>query len=981
MATSPELMKKADIAVEAGASLRDIDKITKGNLDIRESGEPTKTIPYGQEFDDGRILDIYGDWQLAETPEAAVRNPGPLVTPETQRKMESMSLEELINSVPDEDKSLMGTVNDYAGQITGGIFSTVGLQSSLAKVGLVAEPGSRESIAEKFFFYGGQAASLAYGGALALGKAGVGGFSKAVETVSRQVAMSRSAAVLSTGQKVGYEATTGLRAGLSAAGEAYVRQMHTAPIGMLGVEGLAGGASMVTMEEMSKRYPNSPIGNTFASFGAGMAAGTAPSMIALAPTAAIARFITNASVQVTNNFRGKTPRIGKFTEKSVKKSIGKRVGDTGPQILERANAANVSLEVKKLMNVGELSGDQALLGLEADLALHSADLSVARKKRFLAIDEQIRKGIDDVADLEKVGPADVRDYMDSLVETRIQLAVERFHQTIEGLGPKVGQVEASRLAKVELDKALKAAHDQERVLWEAVPETSVLATPKNAQDELFMILSDMSVNRSKNSKELVNATVRRLLGDVDRNGDFVPGKLDDLTTVEELISLRSKIVHTRREEKAKDVPRGEVISILNRLDEAILKDFDVISPDASDSYNIARGFSRDIADRFNKGEVGKILGMNIKGDVGVADDFILEGVGTAALAGRKRVSDLLRAMERTGNDEAMKGYIAEYMKDQFIRDVGDANSFDPDKAVKWVASRREILDFMPELRRDFLRATNTGKIMRDEEVYRTSSESTAAVFLNAPPGKEVSKILDAKDPAKAVDEFVDLLKTDTSGQALAGGRKAYVDELINRSLGEARDIEDGGHFISGTKFYDQLNSPGVRRTINKVFNKDQRNRLWQIAEEMRLSEKSRKAAATGQSVAADPTGLLIDLVLRVAPAQVGRMVAARTGGGTVQTPSIFMGYMQRLRDKGLDPARAIIIDAVTNPDESLMRSILMDAKLSGRPQMDAAKARIGLWILNTAKEAGIDSIDGSAPSDSGMSEEERINKELEGLFR
>jgi hypothetical protein len=94
---------------------------------------------------------------------------------------------------------------------------------------------------------------------------------------------------------------------------------------------------------------------------------------------------------------------------------------------------------------------------------------------------------------------------------------------------------------------------------------------------------------------------------------------------------------------------------------------------------------------------------------------------------------------------------------------------------------------------------------------------------------------------------------------------------------------------------------------------------------------------------------MVSLVARLLAAQTGRVVASRMGGGTVQTPGIFVGKAREVLERlSVDPAARLVADAVQ--DATLFRALMTRTR---RPEQAArVRRRLDAWLAGVLQESG-----------------------------
>jgi len=184
--------------------------------------------------------------------------------------------------------------------------------------------------------------------------------------------------------------------------------------------------------------------------------------------------------------------------------------------------------------------------------------------------------------------------------------------------------------------------------------------------------------------------------------------------------------------------------------------------------------------------------------------------------------------------------------------------------------------------------------------------------------------------------------SDPAGRTMVMGgfRQSLVDSLINEAT-SSRGI------VGGSALKTILDNPRTKAQLMEGLTADQRRRLNQFRNDALQRERIEEArpSAAGLIRANDP--LWAQIASRVGFAELGRRVSRGMGGGTIQTPGIFVSLGNTLRDRGLDPARGIVRDAILG-DEELLKALLSKEVIKvDSPQYN----KIYAWFLNTGTQA------------------------------
>lgn len=665
--------------------------------------------------------------------------------------------------------------------------------------------------------------------------------------------------------------------------------------------------------------------------GAGVA-GAVPAVMALSKVSVVGQAVRS----MVNSFKP-TGVIGPGGARAAAR-VQRAVPDVDT-MLGRAGSANVIPEAR--LTLGERAEEPGLLSLERSVVESSDELKQESQKRFAEINSIIRSSIKTV-EPEEASLDDARAYLDNLVAERMRIAQVKVDEHIASLGPRATSEDANRLARVEIGRAYDAALEQERVLWDAVDE-ALPAPPSNTVRLYQEITRQLQENRVTAAGRHMPEQLKRFLGHVSPEGEFVPGSLSDGATVGELKELRSTLLQISRFERAKPVPNRRKISIVSQLEGELLKDLEAANPD-DEALTVARAFSADLNNRFRKGSVGDLLGFSVEGAEAINPGLTLERtVGKAGMAGAMATDDLIRAVERTGNQTAFRAHVEDFLSDEFLRVTQRNGDFNAAAAQRYLSDRQDVLARFPELRRKFERALAVGSEAVVAKDILNPQVSAAAVVLKSPPGQEIDKLVRSPKPGESALEVKRLLETDETGRALPGMRQAFSEWLIGKSSKQALDANDTP-FISGADIQDLMTHPGVKQVMDVLFTPTQMKRWEQIKNTALRIDRARKANEAAEGIIGDREGIVVEAARRIAAAATFRHIGAAIGSpNTVQIPSIGVKLSERMRQLGIDPARKLIIDAVTAPDDTLLRALLT-APTAQKSVLKQAQNRINAWV-------------------------------------
>ena len=335
----------------------------------------------------------------------------------------------------------------------------------------------------------------------------------------------------------------------------------------------------------------------------------------------------------------------------------------------------------------------------------------------------------------------------------------------------------------------------------------------------------------------------------------------------------------------------------------------------------------------------------------MASSLTLEStVGTGGPRAAVETDALLNAVRRNGDEVTMRGFIADFLVDDFKRQAVSENVIDPKAAARWMSENQDVMARFPELRRDISEAIKTGGALTDTQRIADPRVSRAAVFINAPPGEEIERVLNTARPREAMAELVKLVRQDPTGKAERGLKAAFFEMLLGKSTvkGGTKSLDVNEiPFISGARLTEEMNRNTTLEGMRGLFSSDEFIRLNKIRETALLLDKARLSPKSAEGIIGDQPGKLMEIVARIGGAQLGRVIAGKTGGGTVQTPGILSAHVRKLLQSGIqDPTARLLTDSIF--DEGLFKALLIDQ--SSAASRKATQARINAWAIDVLRQ-------------------------------
>lgn len=676
---------------------------------------------------------------------------------------------------------------------------------------------------------------------------------------------------------------------------AFNREMVNAPVRSAGIEA-AAAAGVGTARHAAEQGNMSPGGQMLAETAGGvLGAATGTGAMALA---------RNSPSLVT--LRGIKRMVFPFTEAGGFERASTRI----QELIQDPNRAIASIEDLKGTNLrpSAASGEPGLMALEQAVLRDRPELA----DDFSAQTSEAVKGL--VDSIKKSGSTKTtqqfirakRDRLFSALDARIDKASQEAVQAAGRARADVPPEQFSILVRERIESALADAKAQEAMLWQAVPQDAIIPV-KNLKSKYLQLLETLPQAQKS---------------DMPSDAVAIEG-MGNSNVLMELDGLYKRLGEVGRAARSAD--QFNKARITDELRDAILEDM-ANAPDSSikESIETARRFSRQVADRFRKGPVGKILGYDIKGGASVADELTLpKTAGRPGVYGKLGVDAVAKATDY--DVEALAG-VQDYLKAQFTKAAIEEGAVNPQKAQTWLKNNREALDAFPHLKSQFETARTTEDVARRVKTraeslrrkFQRPEVSATARFLNADVGKEIESVLSAPDPGTTMKR---LMAGASRNQEAADGMKAGLSEwLINQSVQGATVDAFGAPVINGAKMKLMLKSDRVRPALEAVFSADELKDMERAAEALSLVGRQKQARAGNLQISNDAPGSIISIIARVAGAKLGAMLSGNPGA-SIQAAQIGSSRMQKLLNSlTADKATQVIVDAMRDPE--LMKALV-----------------------------------------------------------
>ena len=597
-----------------------------------------------------------------------------------------------------------------------------------------------------------------------------------------------------------------------------------------------------------------------------------------------------------------------------------------------------------------------------------------------------------------------RDLFLEMVTARFKIAKAKADETIKKSGAKIDKQAANRIARRELDSALDDMKKQEDEIWALVDDTSTIQqdTGKHFESAEGMNFVEVITNPLINAwRTLLKEKTRvddpgdflftgrgskdlyKELGSYDGKGNWIKGSMEKNETLKILQVLRSRMLEELRGEKSK-LNSGNKRRIFGKLQNAILKMFEAEEHTINMKINHDTGeftatqperqllkalsVSRMLNDKFNKGEIAKILGSSRDGSFKTEEALTLKNLIGKGLDPETRavnLEKLLKAIERektpglsitkTAGEadpdpfsiapvtEAVKAYI----KHEFFKNFVFDGEVTRKSAMKWMTDNRDTLKQIPGLKKELTSVIETGEVSSLMEsqhkvinnLLHDPQRSTAIYLIEHDPMAlynrkgQFTNLTEVRFN-KEIDKAIGKAAGDKSGDATEGLQQSVFDWVLEKSYltgGESSKAISATEqsFFSGFQMSRILADPKNKYIFDNILTPDQRIRMEIIRKTAKEVDAIRLTTGLKEDdIMTDTPGWILQMLGKVGGAGFGRWFQKKfMGGGTVQTPGAFSSRFGAIM-KGMthDYGKQLLIKAATSDDPALLIALLQRIK-------------------------------------------------------
>ena len=654
-----------------------------------------------------------------------------------------------------------------------------------------------------------------------------------------------------------------------------------------------------------------------------------PSVIVLGE---LAGGFTFPAVTAVSRFAGK-PVVSKiketiipFTKAGAEPRAARRLQDLVPD----PQAAAAKIDPDSPISPARQTGDQRLIALERVVLEQNPELEAKFTQELNgALDAARQQAISFGGEnrLRSVLESG-QQHLTELVNLRAAKAAQSAQAKINELGGKATPRDISRIARKELDSALKDVRAQEADLWGSINKKAA-ANFNNTKDALNVIKSETG--------ELVPSRVPAWIGKA--------AGTDKAVTFNDLQQVRTRVLADARQARANN--KFDKARVLNNIAEGLLDDMSAVK---DPNVNAARAFSRQLNQKFNEGAVGGLLSRGADRGAGIASADTLNKIFSGATPATN-VKAFLNASPESSPQ------LQQFLKSGFVKSSTKGGVFNQAKSQAQIdkLESQGMFEIFPNMKDELLGVGTAFKNADDlaqraatvterggSRLAHDSNKSLAGILLDAEPGQEMSALLRAEKP----EQLAATLKRrmGNNQNAVKGLKTSFVESLFTEAstTGATGEVEVSGQQLARL-FNENL---GVAKALG--MNGGEITRMRAITKQMIQAQE--KAGGGIGAILEDKPAALMTFIARVAGAQVGQKISSGgigsalviAGEGSTQARNI----LQKLTT---NEAQKLVIAAQSDP--VLYKALLTRTDQAQKEIFDATQI-IESWLIGAGVESG-----------------------------
>jgi hypothetical protein len=534
------------------------------------------------------------------------------------------------------------------------------------------------------------------------------------------------------------------------------------------------------------------------------------------------------------------------------------------------------------------------------------------------------------------------------VKERADRAIEEADRAIAQVDSGASPRDISRVERERLETALNEARKEESRIWGEIDQNAPAqaTNTRKAYDDLKAAESEVTFGRN------VPEDIDTLLARAD----------EGVLTLKDLQSIRSELNDQIRSFRADG--QWNKARILGKFLDSLLDDMAEVD---SAGIDAARSFSRQLNDKFTKGEVGRILKYEESGVRAVDAPETL-----FALFSGKNVSRGIRQFVEASPES--RDSLAEFVGNRYILQVVKSDgSVDRGQAKRAIDTLRKqgVFEEFPELEGQLQNAVTSSQksanlakraqIVKQRggaRLERGSNESLASSYLKGEVGKEAGTLLKAKNPTQIARKLRSAMRGDENAEK--GLRQSFANALWESAKGPL-DEKSALPTYKPAEFRAMV-AKHIETMRALGFSEDHIQLIRQFGSTLRQAT-AKPEGQMSEELMTDIPGKIINKLSRVLGARAANWLHSLTGGTGagpgLQTAQIGAASAQEIAS-GLrvDPAEMILRDAMNDP--SLMKALLLRDNASPAAKKRAIE-RLNLWAAGVGIKGIADFDEEEAP--------------------
>lgn len=712
--------------------------------------------------------------------------------------------------------------------------------------------------------------------------------------------------------------------GLQNAISNYGRVFRSRPGATISGESFIGGVAGASGFTLERAYPNLPGARIIGELGGGLGAGYVPHALKHIP-----------SLQIFNSLKNRVaPSAARQRAADILAS-----GD-------RQNALRALQEAEELSPGAEISTftrtespvysafEKAIIN-GAEEGNLSERLANSIEQTNAAIRNDLTFGGASEQDISNLFENQVQLFRD-LLDARMQVAASRANTAIHRVQPQDVREAIEPVVRDELSLALRQAREFEEELYKAIDQENIVNVniSKIARSQADESLATAQKGNMPNAARFLDPESSAYIG--------------DQTSIFEIRGIQSELRAEARAARAGDNPNFQRARLAEEIADSITEDIANIYVDSAEENTVATAvaFSRELNQRFNQGDVARVLRRDRTGAESIDPSKTL----TATLgAGRQKNTVAYdRILQAVSGKPEVQQAMEEFLRFNFFR----GQEFNARDAQNFLISNQDLMNRMPAFRSEIqnaIRTSNSESLLRSRREGRpflSPSQNKAIIYIEQGAEEAFNKVLSSRTTARDMRSLITMARRDTTGEALSGLKTSFADFLLNKSSSNVT-LPNGTtpNIVDGAKFRALVEDKRTKQAIMTLFSREERARLERASRTVDAMSRQLASRTPVELFAERDMNLLQRAALRISGASMGRGL----GTGTLQAPQLVADIFENMAKGGIIGAeRKLLEDAIF--DEDLFKALL--ERPSDGPMSRKSQRALRAWAAQTLSTYG-----------------------------